>query len=75
MSPTFAFRRAAAGCTSGLCAAALFLCASTGALAEARAPSAAKRAAVQSVDQHSKELIALSDEIWGYAEIALREHK
>jgi aminobenzoyl-glutamate utilization protein B len=57
-------------------AAALALCAWSSAHAQAtRAPSAAKRAAVESVDRHSKELIALSDEIWGYAEIALREHR
>lgn len=38
-------------------------------------PSAAKQAVVQSVDRHAKELIALSDEIWAYAEPALREHR
>jgi aminobenzoyl-glutamate utilization protein B len=38
-------------------------------------PTAAKTAAVQSVDRHSKELISLSDEIWAYAETALREHR
>ena len=35
--------------------------------------SAAKRAAVHSVDLHAAELTALSDRIWAYAEIALRE--
>ncbi len=39
------------------------------------APSAAKKAAVQSVDAHSAELIGLSDQIWAFAETALREHK
>jgi len=38
-------------------------------------PSAAKLAAVSSVDRHSAELAQLSDRIWAYAEIALREHK
>lgn len=42
---------------------------------QAAAPSAVKQAAVKSVDTHAKELIALSDRIWEYAEIALREHK
>jgi len=39
------------------------------------APSATKRAAVASVDKHAADLTGLSDEIWGYAETALREHK
>lgn len=43
--------------------------------AQAATPSAAKRAAVKSVDAHAKELISLSDRIWQYAETALREHK
>jgi aminobenzoyl-glutamate utilization protein B len=38
-------------------------------------PSAAKLAAVHSVDRHAGELIALSDRIWAYAETALREHQ
>jgi aminobenzoyl-glutamate utilization protein B len=38
-------------------------------------PSAAKLAAVSSVDRHTAELTQLSDRIWAYAEIALREHK
>jgi aminobenzoyl-glutamate utilization protein B len=42
---------------------------------QAAAPSAAKQAAVKSIDARSKELITLSDKIWEYAEIALREHK
>jgi aminobenzoyl-glutamate utilization protein B len=38
-------------------------------------PSAAKLAAVSSVDRHAARLAELSDRIWAYAEIALREHK
>ena len=38
-------------------------------------PSAAKLAAVSSVDRHAAQLTELSDRIWAYAEIALREHK
>ena len=38
-------------------------------------PSAAKQAAVQSVDRHARELTGLSDRIWAFAEIALREYK
>jgi aminobenzoyl-glutamate utilization protein B len=37
--------------------------------------SAAKLAAVGSVDRHAKALEELSDRIWAYAEVALREHK
>jgi aminobenzoyl-glutamate utilization protein B len=37
--------------------------------------SAAKLAAVNSVDRHARDLEELSDRIWAYAEIALREHK
>src|SRR5262245_46453686 len=43
--------------------------------ASAAAPSPVKQAAVRSVERHQPELIALSDEIWGYAETALREHR
>jgi len=39
------------------------------------APSAAKRAAVASVETHAADLSGLSDKIWEYAETALREHK
>jgi aminobenzoyl-glutamate utilization protein B len=48
-----------------------------GALAQAvpAQPSAAKPAAVSSVDRHAAQLTALSDRIWEYAEIALREHR
>jgi aminobenzoyl-glutamate utilization protein B len=54
---------------------ALVLCCFTAALANGGAPSAAKKAAVQSVDKHADELTGLSDEIWAYAETALREHR
>lgn len=37
--------------------------------------SAAKQAVVQSVDAHASELISLSDQIWTFAETALREHR
>jgi aminobenzoyl-glutamate utilization protein B len=37
--------------------------------------SAAKLAAVSSVDRHARDLEDLSDRIWAYAETALREHK
>jgi len=40
-----------------------------------RGPSAAKLAAVGSVDRHARALEELSDRIWAYAEIALREHR
>lgn len=39
------------------------------------APSAAKKAVVQSVDRHASELTGLSDQIWAFAEIALKEHR
>jgi aminobenzoyl-glutamate utilization protein B len=54
--------------------AALLLC-STAALADGRAASPAKKAAVQSVERHADELTGLSDQIWAYAETALREHR
>jgi aminobenzoyl-glutamate utilization protein B len=38
-------------------------------------PSAAKLAAMSSVDRNAAELTQLSDRVWAYAEIALREHK
>ena len=37
--------------------------------------SAAKKAVVQSIDRHASELTALSDQIWAFAETALREHR
>ena len=37
--------------------------------------SDAKQSAVNSVDRHAAELAELSDRIWAYAEIALREHR
>ena len=42
---------------------------------EMPAPSAAKLAAIGSVERHAQELAELSDRIWAYAEIALREHR
>jgi aminobenzoyl-glutamate utilization protein B len=41
----------------------------------AASPSATKRAAVAAVDQHAADLTNLSDQIWGFAETALREHR
>jgi aminobenzoyl-glutamate utilization protein B len=41
----------------------------------ATAPSAAKTAAVASVDRHRAELVSLSDQVWAFAETALREHR
>jgi aminobenzoyl-glutamate utilization protein B len=38
-------------------------------------PSAAKLAAVNAVDRHAADLTDLSDRVWAYAEIALREHR
>jgi aminobenzoyl-glutamate utilization protein B len=43
--------------------------------APAASPSAVKRAAVASVEKHAADLAGLSDQIWAYAETALREHK
>jgi aminobenzoyl-glutamate utilization protein B len=43
--------------------------------AHAAAPSATKRAAVESVDRNAATLTELSDKIWEYAETALREHR
>jgi aminobenzoyl-glutamate utilization protein B len=37
--------------------------------------TAAKRAALNSVERHAADLTDLSDRIWAYAETALREHK
>jgi aminobenzoyl-glutamate utilization protein B len=72
--PAIVVSRSISGAVFNVCAAALLLCASTAALAESPGrASAAKRAAVQSVDRHASDLIGLSDRIWGYAEIALRE--
>jgi aminobenzoyl-glutamate utilization protein B len=44
-------------------------------LATAASPSAVKRAAVASVEKHAADLTGLSDQIWEYAETALREHR
>ena len=37
--------------------------------------SASKQAVVQSVDKHAADLTKLSDQVWAFAETALREHK
>ena len=39
------------------------------------AASAAKTAAVASVDRHRSELVSLSDQVWAFAETALREKR
>jgi aminobenzoyl-glutamate utilization protein B len=70
-----AFARSSARPALHACVIALILCCAATSLADARAPSAAKQAAVQSVDQHASELTALSDQIWAFAETALREHR
>ena len=44
-------------------------------LALSASPSANKRAAVASVDRHAGELTKISDQIWAFAETALREHR
>ncbi|MGH8174861.1 MAG: amidohydrolase [Steroidobacter sp.] len=41
----------------------------------AAAPSATKRAAVQSIERHANDMVQLSDQIWEFAETALREHR
>jgi aminobenzoyl-glutamate utilization protein B len=41
----------------------------------AESPSAAKQAVVRSVERHQGDLVSLSDQVWAYAEIALREYK
>ena len=43
--------------------------------AEQATASPAKQAAVNAVDRHAADLTDLSDRIWAYAEIALREHR
>jgi aminobenzoyl-glutamate utilization protein B len=40
-----------------------------------REASAAKQAAVNAIDRRAADLASLSDRIWAYAEIALREHR
>jgi aminobenzoyl-glutamate utilization protein B len=41
----------------------------------AASPSANKRNAVASIDQHAAELTEVSDKVWRFAETALREHQ
>lgn len=38
-------------------------------------PSQSKQGVIQSVDKHQAELINLSDQVWAFAETALKEHK
>jgi aminobenzoyl-glutamate utilization protein B len=55
-----------------------FLCAATlyaPTFANAATQSATKRAAVASIDTHAAELTKLSDQVWEFAETALREHR
>lgn len=60
-------RTAAFSCALGLCA---FTATKAG-----TETFTAKQVALQSVDRHSPDLIRLSDQIWAFAERALREHK
>ena len=46
-----------------------------GAMAEQPQTTVAKQSAVGAVDRHAAGLAELSDRIWAYAEIALREHR
>jgi aminobenzoyl-glutamate utilization protein B len=41
----------------------------------AETPSTVKLAAVRAIDAHARDLVELSDRIWAFAEIALREHR
>ena len=43
--------------------------------AYASGPSAVKRSVVAAIDKHSGELIQMSDQIWAFAETALREYR
>jgi aminobenzoyl-glutamate utilization protein B len=45
------------------------------AMAQQPQATVAKQSAVSAVDRHAAELAELSDRIWAYAEIALREHR
>lgn len=56
-----------------LLAAPIIIAAS--ALAQTSAVPANKKAVLSSVEKHEKELIGLSDQVWGFAEIAMREHQ
>ncbi len=58
-----------------LCALVALAVTAPDAFSAAGKPGATKLAAMKSVDQHSGELIALSDQVWGFAETALREHR
>lgn len=54
---------------------ALLLTAGGVTAALAASPSATKQAAVAAVDRHAADLANLSDQIWRFAETALREHR
>lgn len=68
------WRRSSFGVRTFLVSIACTLLAA-GSPAQGAAPSAAKKAAVKSVEQHAGELIGLSDQVWAFAETALREQK
>ena len=52
---------------------ALFL--SLSIMAQTGIVPANKKAVLSSVEKHEKELIGLSDQVWGFAEIAMQEHQ
>ena len=58
---------------TGMALAALIASSATGPAVRASEVDAVKQAVVAAVDAHRDELIALSDQIWAYAETALRE--
>ena len=51
----------------------LFVCAVAPSAAQANTASAAKQQAVASIDRQSAEMAELSDQVWAFAEIGLRE--
>jgi aminobenzoyl-glutamate utilization protein B len=53
----------------------LFTIFATNLIAQKQKNNSNKSAVIQSVDKHQKELIDLSDQIWAYAETALKEFK
>jgi aminobenzoyl-glutamate utilization protein B len=63
----------------GIALAACLSAAASGAraqdIATPAAPSAAKAAVIRAIDRHQSELISLSDQVWAFAETALREHR
>jgi aminobenzoyl-glutamate utilization protein B len=59
-----------------LCAGSLLALAAGPVTADVQArETPAKRAAMSVIDRHARDLAELSDRIWAYAEIALREHR